>query len=340
MTRTLDSEQTRRSQTINILRGAAAIAVCLFHFNEPYPTLDDPYHQLVQLGWLGVPVFFVISGFCISGAAERDAFGPYFVRRLLRIYPPYWASVILVMLLITIRWISFGVNDYIEFPTSVTGWIWTVLAITEPASEIPAINWVYWSIAYELAFYLLLGFATARTSPLLIIGVTIIPLITSTFPFDNWGMFASGVGCHWIVTGRVRSGLILFTLVALSITGQPIGLPQAATMISIAVIIVPPPKWITGPLSPLGRAGNYSYSLYLIHVPIGCFLLSKFVNQMLGRESFIATVTGDVILLAACLGFAWGFFRLIEAPSHDFARKLARQKRLFSGESERQLKTK
>ena len=53
------------------LRGLASLAVVFFHLNVVRGDVNDAYTRLCEAGWLGVPVFFAISGWCMAGLSER-----------------------------------------------------------------------------------------------------------------------------------------------------------------------------------------------------------------------------------------------------------------------------
>src|SRR5262249_54371182 len=105
-----------RYQLLDAWRGLACLMITIGHAASgleaddwkalgDYPTARALRFAFDQL-WLGVPLFFVISGYCISAtvdAAQRKGHGPtqYFIRRLRRIFPPYWiflASLVVLSL--------------------------------------------------------------------------------------------------------------------------------------------------------------------------------------------------------------------------------------------------
>lgn len=100
-----------REYWIDYARGLAALAVEIFHANE---VRDDIglYSSVVHYGRLGVPVFFFLSGYCIQVSMETSRSAQAFLlRRLLRIYLPYWASLLVVLAVIAIRLVHTGTND-------------------------------------------------------------------------------------------------------------------------------------------------------------------------------------------------------------------------------------
>ncbi len=96
---------------VDALRGLAALAVAFHHIFRYGPLPESalkivPHfgHVLFQNGRMGVPVFFVISGFVIAYVLRRDRidFGylrTFAVQRFLRLGPPYWFTMALVVAL-------------------------------------------------------------------------------------------------------------------------------------------------------------------------------------------------------------------------------------------------
>ncbi|MCF3648664.1 acyltransferase family protein [Synoicihabitans lomoniglobus] len=151
-----------RTLTIDGLRGLGAVMVVIFHINEGPLNPADTYHNVVKLGWLGVPVFFVVSGFCISNATNTCAGLAFFARRFLRIYPPYWVSLLVVLAVVAVRVFQIGTNDVTALPHDLKSVLYTALAFVGDVSGVTSMNWVYWSLGYELAFYLHFGAHTAQ----------------------------------------------------------------------------------------------------------------------------------------------------------------------------------
>jgi peptidoglycan/LPS O-acetylase OafA/YrhL len=91
-----------RIPVVEAMRGIAAIGVALYHFSGRFDTgLPLVFHSY---GWLGVDIFFVISGFVIPLSLYgkdyqlRD-FPMFIMRRLVRLEPPYLASIGLGLIL-------------------------------------------------------------------------------------------------------------------------------------------------------------------------------------------------------------------------------------------------
>src|SRR5688572_12042177 len=100
-----------RYESLDVWRGVACLLVVVFHsagyvagagFDAGVRAAGGSAFDwvLVAVGrfWVGVPLFFVVSGYCISAAADTTrakpgGVGRYFARRARRIYPPLWAAV-------------------------------------------------------------------------------------------------------------------------------------------------------------------------------------------------------------------------------------------------------
>ena len=77
-----------RNHLIDLLRFLAASGVALFHFNEPIVYMDNWYRNFCKLGHWGVPVFFLISGYCIRiDEKYAKSLKDFIIRRFFRIYP-------------------------------------------------------------------------------------------------------------------------------------------------------------------------------------------------------------------------------------------------------------
>lgn len=162
-----------RLRGIDALRGVAALGVVLFHAIEqgknvvPNNLLEYPV-RLVQFassfGYIGVFLFFVISGFCIhlqwarskaAGIEPDIRFGSFWKRRLRRLYPPYVIALLLYLLLAAY---TVGL-DLTHFFLYDIGMHLLMLHNLDPHTCY-TINGVFWTLAIEeqlyLAYFLLL----------------------------------------------------------------------------------------------------------------------------------------------------------------------------------------
>jgi peptidoglycan/LPS O-acetylase OafA/YrhL len=139
------------------VRGLAILAVMGFHFSNEsgFAPVFKPFH----IGWIGVDLFFVLSGFLISGILleSRDTphyFFNFYARRALRIFPLYY-TFLLVMLVI---YLLSGDKIVPNLDQTIHTWPWWVfygsnIIAAAKGWIFPAMG-VFWSLAVEEHFYL------------------------------------------------------------------------------------------------------------------------------------------------------------------------------------------
>lgn len=106
---------------IDCLRGLAAVSVFLFHLsgtpNAAHGGGLDRWNAFWRHGHLGVPLFFVISGVCITQTWLGSENAARFVaQRLRRIFPAYWGSLAVIVLLALSVKLATGTNDVAPLP--------------------------------------------------------------------------------------------------------------------------------------------------------------------------------------------------------------------------------
>ncbi len=159
-----------RSAGLDVIRAAAIAWVMIYH-GSLYD-LTSQSHWLVRFGWMGVDLFFVLSGFLIAGQLLRPwsrggppRYGRFFTRRLLRTLPAYLAVLAVYFLIPPAR-------DRPDIQP-----LWQFLTFTEnllfDTSTPKAFSHV-WSLCVEEQFYLLFPAAVAllalRPSPRVVVG--------------------------------------------------------------------------------------------------------------------------------------------------------------------------
>jgi len=93
---------TSLSVSLDIARGLAALFVFSFHLSTNIADVSPMLGALARYGYMGVPIFFVISGYCMAASAQRILSrnlpaGSFLRKRFLRIYPAFWASILVIM---------------------------------------------------------------------------------------------------------------------------------------------------------------------------------------------------------------------------------------------------
>jgi peptidoglycan/LPS O-acetylase OafA/YrhL len=334
-----------RDLRIDTLRALAALAVCWHHLNAPQlpPDLESSTRWLSAItrhGYLGVSVFFVISGLCIGHVWQRaNSAGEFLFFRLRRIFPPYWASLVLIVALALLaRW-RHGINDMTPhpLPTSAVAWLATLTLFTEPATAIKSINWVYWSLSYEVAFYLTLGAAffcpprfRANALILLTLSSALIAVFvgrntgSQPFYFGLWPQFVLGVAVAYKTTEpnaarRLAAAAIVAVLVVAFSThprhalivadsSSAGGLTALGTWL---ILLLPTPPAIIL-FRALAWLGIRSYSLYLIHVPLGVYLGHRWLVR--AQPNALVFFLGIIAITLLLIIAADLFYRVCEKP--------------------------
>jgi len=180
-----------REGYLDTWRAIACLLVYFYHSAVNVSILDVPFY-----GLQGVNLFFVLSGYLLGlkflpglrGAGKLPEVIPYLCRRFIRIYPPYFVCLAVFTLL---RYLS-GTQ-----PPTVGNWVARATLIFNYLDryDFLAINGVFWSLAIEMQFYLLLpviGFAVHRVSrpgsikPWLFAGVFLVTGMLSRFFEVGW----------------------------------------------------------------------------------------------------------------------------------------------------------
>jgi peptidoglycan/LPS O-acetylase OafA/YrhL len=142
------------------LRGVAIILVVSFHAfytNPEHGSIARAVGYMLSWGKIGVPIFFVLSGFLISYPFFKSKSGGlhswypegYARRRIAKILPPFYLSIVLIALF---YWFRFHDTAYVK-----AGLKWAIgLGHFVPIS--PEFNTPYWSLLVEVSFYLTLPF--------------------------------------------------------------------------------------------------------------------------------------------------------------------------------------
>jgi exopolysaccharide production protein ExoZ len=325
------------------MRGAAALAVVVFHvyvisfhYYPPGSALMTSaavraFMSLARWGSLGVPVFFVLSGFCVGQTWLRSrSASQFFLRRWWRIFPAYYASLALVLGCALAVKLFTGANDITTLPAPTAGHLLATLALlTSPATSVPGLTWVYWTLTYEVVFYAILTpLLVLPERPRLIVLGTLNTAICVLGAWPNlalspgplffaglWPLF--GLGLAVVLAPRDRRVAAIVGLVSLLAAlrlipgGSHPGVAPAALVTAALVAACAAgcrlPRWRL-----LEKIGGFSYSLYLIHVPV-LLALGKYLvlrpEQTAAR--FFIGLTAAVALILAC---ALVFYRCFERP--------------------------
>lgn len=328
-----------RLQALDLIRFIAALAVVFYHYlaqpNSNFPQLA----AVAQFGYLGVPLFFMISGFVIAASAEHRAPLQFVISRAARLYPAFWIAVLLTAAAL---WLL-GTTS----PSALQ--ILANLTMLNDYMGIANIDGVYWTLQVELKFYacvfLLMALRLLHLYhfwlPIWLIA-TIIYLITGHPSKMGWFInpsyscyFISGI-CLYLIWKNKQSLITNLTLVMSTLLCIFQTYHQAsdfitnsnATSLLIAsslmlgfhgiFLLIAFHKIILENHSIYLLLGGLTYPLYLLHNQLGKLLIEK-AAPFVG-EGFAITLTTAAILFLSYL-----VYRFVEpAGSRLLKRNLER----------------
>lgn len=321
--------------TINILRGIAALFVCLHHFfcysdfrGSLFPA-EGAIHRLGESGANGVFIFFVISGFVIPLSLIKDRFKPaelhrYLFRRFIRIEIPYIISIFLVLLTA----LAFALKNHQPFEFNAERFLYHIFYVI-PFSEYDWYNIIYWTLAIEFQFYIVAGILHLSLSStnkwifygsLVLFGAAGFIFTDNRLVFHYAPVFLQGILLMLLKTGKLspRAG---FVLIALCCAGTAIAFtPEIAAFSAITVLCIHFLE-VNNKLS--DRFGAISYSLYLTHGFIGGNIIYLFSRYISGTSEKLGLVIASA---AASLLFAALFWKFVEDPARALSKKIRSQK--------------
>jgi peptidoglycan/LPS O-acetylase OafA/YrhL len=311
---------------------------------------------VLPLRWnIGTPLFFVISGYCIAASTDshrRKALPAknFLLRRVWRIFPPYWTAVLLFVLTVAILdamelpdWHRNGLTLELASPGDLHPWQWLGnLTLTEGwrwhvVGPDPNIyTRIGWSLGYQEQFYLicflaLLAFPKGYVKALAITtAATVLHLLWAHdigylhrldgYFLTRWHEFAVGLAVYWRInyaeTSRGRRGvdLLLASMLALSAW---FGVVSSMGASAFGLLMIAMRRWDYQIAScrwvrPLTWCGRRSYSIYLTHLPI-CILVVMALETLGVRGFWARTLVSMPAAVAASVGIGWAFHRWVDS---------------------------
>lgn len=321
-----------RESLLDGLRFVAAMAVVAFHFGFRGFTVDGlqdvSFPELVPIakyGYLGVELFFMISGYVITWSIEGKSLADFAVARLVRLYPTFWLCAVLSATVISI-----SDNDAL-----LVSWQDGLLNATMLASAFDAryIDGAYWSLEVELQFYVLIAvsvglFGFERLHRVLLVWMLVGVLCSALqkfagfkvpFPTGNHYMyFCLGAGLFFFHRGRreLATYLLIGFGLGLSITHAIHGInwmishykvdfnrPLVGALIVVfAAVLAVSPSVSTSTRPALRRilfyVGGITYPLYLIHAYAGFSVMNRWFSSET-RWLGLLTVSAASLVVAA-----------------------------------------
>lgn len=342
--------EKNRSIALDLLRGAAVLAVIVLHtshhvIGRGVPLFDDWFWPVIRHFYLGVQLFFVVSGYCIMGAvesAQSDAspIMTYMRRRIRRIYPPYWFSLMLLIALGGMTVVIARKAWWEVFPLTRIDWLLNVVLLQQlfgaPDASLP-----YWSLSIEVQFYVLMGVCLlaprwrsqwlVAVSGLHILGMWLVPHLIIGTALAHWAEFACGIavytirhpqgfqrGLHWLLWSATALTIFVGSCSSSQIyidNGEFIlPIKQAFCLLfGVAMLFMQRAEASFMPTMmrrALAWIGSISYSLYLTHMPVASRVFNLTGRFLALNGLSVCLVTFVATFLQFAVG--WLFYRYCE----------------------------
>jgi peptidoglycan/LPS O-acetylase OafA/YrhL len=326
-----------------VLRAVACLLVAYCHligyrapsgwFVEPYidQFIRDPLQVMWNFGYLGVAIFFVISGFIITHVAQREGRAEFAVKRLFRIYPPFLLALAVAVLLTR--------------PTmSPTDLLWEASLF---GSSYKVIGPSY-TLVIELMFYALATMLLPLLRSRPIVSTAIVALLPAVIRFglrnivessgihqlsillsyQNFvSIFAVGMAIYYASASRIslRAATALGALAWCSFVWSwgPAGQNfEVNTLYAIGIFLTA--LWASPRPGPsVFAVAEGSYSIYLLHAPVGMIVLDR-LEPVIGYSGALIICVA-VVAVACRVSHAY-----VEKPSQVVGRLLIRRMGLLS----------
>ncbi len=327
----MDSKKTpQRFHELDILRFLAALAVVFFHYTflnateytelPTYPVLSE----IFKYGYLGVELFFIISGFVILLTASKKGWRGFIISRIARLYPAFWIAITLT----TLGVVLFA-SDIMQI--SLSQYLWNLTMVGNFA-DVENIDPVYWTLQVELKFYfwivLILFFNKIKHIELFIAAWLIVAFLeiyhvghefTHFALAPEWAPYFSAGAIFYLIQAQgftlKRLGLLIFAYL-LSLYFATEGANEKSQLYAIefsnvVVLSLITLFYATFTLIVLGKTahiyrpwfallGATTYPLYLIHQKLGQIAYLAF-GDSINKYIMLFLMTLSMIILAYLL---------------------------------------
>ncbi|MFB7500476.1 acyltransferase family protein [Streptomyces sp. NPDC056161] len=322
------------------IRLVAALMVALHHYvgtnrvNKPGNAIwDRPVSDIMptvfrfaSFGWIGVEIFFVISGFVICMSCWGRTPRQFFVSRVIRLYPAYWFAIVFttaVLVALPGVWKRLALHD-----------ILVNFTMLQAGVGVPHVDSVYWTLWSELRFYLLFLIVVAMglTYRRVVIFCCVWGVAAMIAPLADFRLLevvADPTGAWYFIAGlalylmhRFGQDLLLWGILAMAwLMGQEelgdrvayegVSSWRGAVLIFTVFMLVMVAvalgatdrirwKWLI-------TAGGLTYPLYLTHYLAGTTLIHRLRDVLDPRLLVVAVIAGFLVL-------SWLVHRFVERP--------------------------
>ncbi len=356
---------SQRLRALDGLRGVAILLVMGFHYfyhleSSYYKSTLYPYGEtfsnvlIFKYGYMGVELFFIISGFVIAMTLESSrSVIDFAIRRFVRIWPALIVSGILTFFLLNWSdapfalhrrqfWPNFLPSFTLTPPSLWSGWF--------PKADY--VTGVYWSLVVEIRFYMIAAilfwlFSREKLARNLVIFTLVVYLARALlrrampgyngvydalFIPDYLPWFAAGAVFYELYKERLAKGAALIMLAVIyaliarvstnyAIIGRDPVFASAAALAFMALfwfLATKPASMRLFEVRPLVWIGECSYSIYLYHYAVGMILISQ-VSKTIGLAPQLLLVAAISLLVLAVGRVSYA---TVENPARRWLTKL------------------
>ena len=325
-----DATLDGRFDTLDGMRGVAAVVVLIFHFRLFFPQVFIPPN-----GYLAVDLFFGLSGFVLAHAYGAKmtggmTVGQFMRMRFARLYPMYILGTAISVVLLSLS-LPRSASDLLPLPFAA------IMAPSPITEQLYPLNVPAWSLFLELLVNIALVAFWKRLSIPVVLAICFVSSICLIASAIYYGGLDFGHRWEALAVGFARVFYSFFVGVGLRLTGVRLSRipPLVTVLILLATFLMPVPEgWrvmfdlvvvlivfpgllMAGAYANVGRlasrvcrwSGEISYPLYATHNPIlvGCYALTRTLHIPVTS----ITIAGVV---AITIAFAWLAEVLFDKP--------------------------
>jgi len=280
-----------------------------------------------KYGGYGVHVFFIISGLVIPFAMHQGNyhlkdFKRFMAKRIIRIEPPYIVSIVIVLVFGYLSTLSPYYRGQ-PFHIDILGLLCHI-GYLNAFLHLEWINPVYWTLAIEFQYYILIALLypllASKKVYIWASAVLVFNLVSFLIPDQNFIFYYSlyftiGIIIYKFFVNEINRvsyySLISGILIAVFLKFEAAGL--IAAMLPVVFIFT---RWEN---KFCRFMGNISYSLYLLHVPVGLRVINlseNFVKNEWARYLII------LLALIITIGASYIFYLWVELPFKNISKKI------------------
>ena len=335
-----------RFYEIDLLRFLAALSVVFYHYTyrgyqegHMSPVAYPELASFTKYGRMGVALFFIISGYVVLLSAHGKTPRQFFLSRVTRLYPAFWAATIFTFTLLRLT------GPHPTHPGyDIWGWHFLVnMTMMYGFTGTPQVDSAYWSLPVEITFYFLIaiviGWKLYKALPWLLalwlIYTAVVGPAAANTPFsilffpNNSPYFVAGM-VFYMLQNKWFASWKLYALLAASF---PLALRSVHLDIVTSIQVFKDPNYsftlaaivtacfyivfflIINRIINLEKQrwlawlGALTYPLYLVHSTVGYLILEK-VGDSINKYLLLAGIVTLALLLAYLI------HKLVEKPLH------------------------